>query len=192
MSKFPDYSQRNENAQANTLFVERWSPRAFVKSTIDDAAMLRIMDAARWSPSCFNDQPWRIYTSSSTSFSAFLDCLVDANQAWAKDAAVLGFMVAQKNFSHNAKPNAFAQFDCGAAWMSFTLQARMEGLYTHGMGGIKAEDAANMLKIDTTEQEVVMGFAIGRLADQSTLSSERRDAEVPNQRLALNDIWRSV
>ena len=32
-----------------------------------------------------------------------------------------------------------AAFDCGAAWMAMTMQARKYGLYTHGMAGIDRE-----------------------------------------------------
>ncbi|MYJ52003.1 MAG: hypothetical protein F4093_04955, partial [Gammaproteobacteria bacterium] len=40
------------------LFVERWSPRSFAPTEIDDETLARLFDAARWSPSSFNDQPW--------------------------------------------------------------------------------------------------------------------------------------
>ena len=189
MSNKPDFSQRQPNHGADALFVERWSPRAFQKTTISNGALTRMIEAARWSPSCFNAQPWRIFTSSADTFDAFHDLLVEGNQGWAKDAAVLGFIVAEKNFEHNGKPNAWAEFDCGAAWMSMSLQARMEGFYTHGMGGIHADKAAEYLNVDSDSQSVVMGFAIGKLAELDQLSEEQQQAETPNSRKALTDIW---
>lgn len=187
----------NFSARANTtgvdeLFIQRWSPRAFQKSVIEQSTMERIMDAARWSPSCFNAQPWRIYTSTQSTFDDFLGLLVEANQAWAKDNAVIGFMVAEKNFEHNGKPNSFSAFDCGAAWMSLTLQARKEGLYTHGMGGIKTDEVAEYLDIDTSKADVLMGFTIGKLADLETLNQEQRVNEVPNSRKDLASIWKAL
>ena len=115
-----------------------------------------------------------------------MDLLVEGNQGWAKDTSVIGFLVAEKNFEHNGKPNAYAQFDCGAAWMALTLQARMEGLYTHGMGGIHADKAADYLEIDKESQEVVMGFTIGKLAE---LDAEQAKVEIPNERKELTEIW---
>ena len=41
------------------LFTERWSPRAYDGSSIPQADLDRIFEAARWSPSAFNYQPWR-------------------------------------------------------------------------------------------------------------------------------------
>jgi len=109
-----DFKYRETETGVNELFLRRWSPRAFQKTSIDTAVMRRIMDAARWSPSCFNAQPWRFYTSTDTTFDDFLNLLVEANQDWAKDNAVIGFLVAEKNFEHNGKPNAYSSFD--SAW----------------------------------------------------------------------------
>ena len=184
-----DFSERQTKVDVDPIFVERWSPRAFQQYQIDDATLLRIMEAARWSPSCFNAQPWRLYTSTPATFDAYLNLLVEGNQDWAKDTSVIGFMVAERHFEHNGKPNAYAQFDCGAAWMALTLQARKEGLYTHGMGGILKPEVTDYLKLDPAQQEVVMGFTIGKLADLSSLSDEKRSQEVPNSRKSLDEIW---
>lgn len=164
----------------------------FKKTTIDDATLTRIMEASRWSPSCFNAQPWRFYTSTEASFDDFLNLLVEGNQSWAKDNAVIGFVVAEKNFEHNGQANSYASFDSGAAWMSLTLQARIEGLYTHGMGGIKTLEVAEYLNIDTQTSEVLMGFTIGKLADLSKLDDEQRQNETPNSRKQLSEIWTQV
>jgi len=192
MSTKPDFSARISDTGVAPLFLERWSPRAFQRYSIDADTLTRIMDAARWSPSCFNAQPWRFYTSTEATFDDFLSLLVEGNQGWAKDVSVIGFLIGQKHFEHNGKPNAYSAFDSGAAWMSMTLQARMEGLYTHGMGGIKANEVAEYLKLDTEQYEVLMGFTIGKLADFEGLSDEQRANEVPNQRKALDDVWFSV
>ncbi len=184
-----NFDARDNTTGVDDLFIQRWSPRAFEKASIDDATLTRIIEAARWSPSCFNAQPWRIYTSTQESFDDCLNLLVEGNQSWAKDNAVIGFIVAEKNFEHNGKPNGFAPFDCGAAWMSLTLQARLEGLYTHGMGGIKFDEVAQYLNIDTEQSEVIMGFTIGKLADLSQLSDEQQSNETPNSRKPLTEIW---
>lgn len=187
-----DFSARKTSSGVDSQFVERWSPRAFQAHTIDLEVLARIMDAARWSPSCFNAQPWRFYTSTEATFDDFLKLLVEGNQSWAKDTSVIGFMVARTHFEHNGKVNDYATFDSGAAWMSMTMQARIEGLYTHGMGGIKAAEVAEYLKLDTQTQAVLMGFTIGKLADLSALSDEQRRNEVPNERKSLQQIWQQI
>jgi len=183
------FAERDTSSGVDQLFLERWSPRAFQKHEIDHETLHRIMDAARWSPSCFNAQPWVFYTSTEHSFNDFLNLLVEGNQAWAKDVSVIGFIVAAKNFEHNGEANSFAGFDCGAAWLAMTLQARIEGLYTHGMGGIKKDEVETYLDLDLRQNEVVMGFTIGKLADLENLNDEQRANETPNGRKALSDIW---
>jgi len=192
MTNSPDFSARKTSSGVDPIFTQRWSPRAFVKHAIDNDSMTRIMDAARWSPSCFNAQPWRFYTSTDATFDDFLNLLVEGNQEWAKNTSIIGFLVGQRHFEHNGKPNFYSSFDSGAAWMALTLQARMEGLYTHGMGGIKSEQVAQYLALDTKETEVLMGFAIGKLADLESLDDEQRSKEVPNDRKQLADIWQPV
>lgn len=192
MSNDIDFSNRQTEPGVDPLFVERWSPRAHQAFNVEQAVLTRIMEAARWSPSCFNDQPWRIYTSTDQTFDAFLELLVEGNQGWARETSVIGFIVMRTHFAHNGERNPYAKFDCGAAWMSLTMQARREGLYTHGMGGIHHDRVADYLQLDQQQEEVVMGFTIGKLVDLGTLDDERRSAEVPNDRLPLDNIWVSV
>ena len=49
-----------------------------------------------------------ILTSTDETFETFLGLLVEPNQKWAKNASVIGFMVAKKTFTHNGKPNDWA------------------------------------------------------------------------------------
>jgi len=188
----PDFSDRNPQPITDKLFSERWSPRAFQKIEIPTVALEAIFDAARWSPSCFNEQPWQFITAANAAggrFEQFLELLVETNQSWAKDASLLGFIVAKRHFDHNQKDNNTASFDCGAAWMAMTLQARLFGLFTHGMAGIKYDEVYEALNIDPTSHEVICGFVLGVLAAPDNLPDGFRDKEKPSPRKSLNDIW---
>ncbi len=39
------------------LFLERWSPRAFLPEALPQEALLTMLEAARWAPSAYNEQP---------------------------------------------------------------------------------------------------------------------------------------
>ncbi|MDY0275885.1 MAG: nitroreductase family protein [Desulfomicrobium sp.] len=186
----PDLSQRDPHSLLDELFVQRWSPRSFVKTNISPEDLASVLDAARWAPSAYNEQPWRILTSTSETFATFLELLAEPNQKWAHNASVIGFMIAKKNFTFNAKPNPWAIFDCGSAWMSLTLQARKLGLYTHGMAGIKKEAIHDAFHIDRQEFEVVAGFVIGLLDEREHLEKPYVDWESPSPRKALPEIWK--
>ncbi len=184
-----DFSQRNPLPGVMEQLSHRWSPRAFTKTEIAPEVMARIIDAARFAPSCFNAQPWRFYTSNEYSFADYLALLVDANQIWAKDAAVIGFLVAKKNFEHNGKPNAHYAFDSGSAWMSMVLQAQHEGLHCHGMAGIHKEAATIFFALDDATEEVIMAFVIGKHGNTEDLPEPLRAKEVPSPRKSLDEIW---
>jgi len=186
-----DFSLRISESGVDPLFIERWSPRGFQAAyEIDHAVLTRIFDAARWAPSCFNEQPWTFVTSTKESFKDFLPLLVESNQVWAQHASIIGFAVGDKHFEKNGKNNQHFQFDAGAAWMSLCLQARKEDLYAHGMGGIKFDAINEFLSIDTEKQQVLMGFVIGKLSDRGHLSVELQQKEKPSARKSLQEIWK--
>lgn len=185
----PNDFQRDPLAGVNAQFWQRRSPRVFKKTHIDTAVTARLIDAARWTPSCFNEQPWRFYTSTPENFDEYLQLLVDGNQTWAKEAALLGFMVAKRTLGSEGSPNPFARFDAGAAWMAMTLQANHEGLHTHGMGGIHYDKVAEYLSIDTEAYDVILGFAVGEVLHETLLTDDQRTSEQPNGRLPLASIW---
>ena len=187
-----DFSQRTPALGANPMFARRWSPRSFRKVDIPQATLETIFDAARWSPSCFNEQPWLFVTSTGAQdFPRFLDLLLPGNQGWAQHAAVLGFIFARKNFTHDGTPNAWAPFDCGAAWLALALQASALGLYAHGMAGIKREAACAALGVSARDYEAIAGFALGVIDEPAKLESEElRKMERPNTRRPLTEIWK--
>jgi nitroreductase len=183
----PDFSNRDTLLGVDPLILKRWSPRAFSKTPVSDEDVELLFDAARWAPSCFNEQPWRFHVSTERNFDQFLSLLNESNQIWASNAGLLGFVVVKKTFTQNDKPNAYAEFDAGAAWLAMSLQARQMGLYTHGMGGIKHAEVAEYLGLDE-DHKVVCGFAIGVAAAADTLPEELAAKEKPSARRALADI----
>ena len=176
---------------ADEVFVERWSPRSFLPEVISDDDLKRIFDAARWSPSTVNEQPWLFYTAgrNSESFNLYLNCLNEGNKLWAKNAGLIGFLVGRKFFKKKDRVNSLSDFDCGSAWMSLTLQARFSGLYTHGLGGIMREKIQKVLSLNPEEFKIIMGFVIGKIDEPEHLSKELSLKEIPSSRLSLEEIW---
>lgn len=186
----PDFSQRSAHKETNPLFVERWSPRSFRKVDIPQEILDSIFDAAHWAPSCFNAQPWLFVTSSREGdFKKFLSLLNDTNQVWAQNAALIGFIFSRKQFAHNDKPNRWATFDCGAAWMSLALQTTMHGLHAHGMAGIHYDRVHGELSVPEEDYQAVCGFAIGLIDRPDALPSNYAERETPSPRHPVADIW---
>ena len=187
----PEFSQRDPADGVDSSIYKRWSPRSLKKVAIPDNILTAIMDAARWSPSCFNEQPWLFLTSASREdFDLYLSLLVERNQQWAKNASVLGFFITRRKFAGRARENRWGKFDTGAAWMGMTMQANNFGLYTHAMAGVNFPEVYKQLEIPEEEFEVICGFAIGALDTPDQLPSEDFIAgEIPSGRKPLAEIW---
>lgn len=172
------------------LIAERWSPRAFEDRSIDPAVLGGLLEAARWAPSCYNEQPWAYLVArrdDAESFSRLADCLADGN-AWAKNAAALVLSVAKLGFDRNGKPNAHAWHDVGLASMSLVLQAESVGLSSHQMAGFDSDKARSSLAIPETHAPVAM-IALGYRASADSLPDDLAERERSTRsRRALEEI----
>jgi len=170
------------SVEIHELMQTRWSPRAFdPNKTITQANLTALLEAARWTPSCFNDQPWRFVVcakaSDTLNWQQAFSILAEKNQQWAKNAPVLIVAAAMDNFAHNGKPNRHAQYDTGAACLSISLQATALGLVVHQMGGFDADKAKELfvLPADCTPMSVL---AVGYQAAPNTLGEDFMPAEL--------------
>lgn len=185
-----DYSRRKDGGKEDSLFLKRWSPRSYRYEEIPEDVQEALFGAARWTQSCFNEQPWLFVTESGPADrEIFQSLLLPKNREWAADASLTGYIFAQRNFTRNGKPNRWASFDAGAAWMALTLQARMYGLYTHGMAGIDRSEVYKALKVPEDEYEVMCGFVIGIIDNPDNLTDQTRSREVPSARKKLGETW---
>jgi nitroreductase len=118
---------RTTDTGLDPIFLARWSPRAFDGSTIPDADLRTIFDAARWAPSAFNYQPWRfLYAQNGDAhWDEFLSILIPFNQSWASNASALIFVLSDTQMvsSDGASDLHSHSFDAGAAWAQLGLQA---------------------------------------------------------------------
>jgi len=63
-------------AAINKILAERWSPRAFnPEFVIDNNSLLSMLEAARWAPSCYGDQPWRFVIFQKSDITAWIRAL---------------------------------------------------------------------------------------------------------------------
>jgi nitroreductase len=174
---------RKTEAEVNPLFVGRHSPRAFLPEPIPAATLATLFEAARWAPSCFNEQPWLfLWGQRDADRQRFLSLLVPANLAWAAAAPVAGIVAARRHFAKNGKANRHAAYDSGAAGVSLALQAHLLGLEAHFMAGFDEERAYEVLSLPKERYEAMAAFVIGKPGDPSLLSAELRAKEVPSPR----------
>lgn len=165
------------------LIAKRWSPRAFADKPVEPNKLRSLLEAARWAPSCFNEQPWHFIVATKEKpeeFERLLNCLVDVNIAWAKQAPVLMLSVARLQFERNDKPNHHAFHDVGMAVGNLTLQATALDLYLHQMAGFHSDKAREAFKIPE-KFEPVAAMALGYLGDPQRLPDDLRDRETASR-----------
>jgi nitroreductase len=156
---------------------------------ISEEELMTLFEAARWAPSSYNNQPWRIlYARRGTGhWPVFLGLLVEGNRAWAKDAAALLLFVSKETFDFNGQPYPTHSFDTGAAWENLALQATLGGLVAHGMQGFDYERARAELNIPAGFRVEAMA-AVGRPGDPAALPERLREREAPSDRKPLSEI----
>jgi len=171
------------------LFLDRWSPRAMSGEEISEAELMVLFEAARWAPSSYNNQPWRIlYARRGTPhWQTFFDLMVPQNQAWAKNAAALLVFVSKTTFDFNGKPSITHTFDCGAAWENLALQGWLKGYVVHGMQGFDYDKAKTALNIPEGFRVEAMA-AVGRPGKKEELPPENQKREAPSDRKKLSEI----
>jgi nitroreductase len=190
MSKLPNVSDhRQADHPIDPIFIHRWSPRAMTGEPISEAELHSLFEAARWAPSSFNEQPWRLlYARRDTPhFQTFFDLLVEGNKAWCGNAAVLIVFVSSKTFARSGKPNPVHVYDCGSAWENLALQGAKMGLVTHGMAGFDGDKARAALNVPEGFDVCAMA-AVGRHGDPDKLPEALRAKEVPSGRKPVAEI----
>lgn len=181
-------------APVDATIANRWSGRAYdANQAVSHAQVVSLLEAARWAPSCYGDQPWRFVLwnkgADAKAWQQAFDCLAPSNQSWAKDAPVLLLVCADTLFNHNQQANRWAQYDTGAAAENLCLQASSMGLMAHQMGGFNAEQARE--RFGVPEQYIPMTMiCVGYPADETTLSGEVLSRETAARtRKPLNELF---
>ena len=169
---------------------ERWSPRAFdAEHAITATELDSLLEAARWSPSANNSQPWRfsVGTRGSDTFNIIAEHLGGFNRAWAHTASALIVNVVDSELGEGHQP-VWHEYDLGQAVAHLTIQASHIGLVTHQMGGVDRDGLAAAFGLGA-RYRVLSVTAVGRIGDPAQLPEQLREREAaPRQRKTLEDI----
>ena len=157
------------------LLARRWSPRAFAARRVEPEKLAQLFEAARWSPSSYNAQPWAFLVQTRDDpdgYDRLLRTLMEANRAWAQQAPVLILSVAKLDFTHVDRPNRHALYDLGQAVAHLTFQATALDLYVHQMGGFDPRLARELFAIPAGYEPVSV-LAIGYGEEENSGPSAR-------------------
>lgn len=182
-------------AQTNTpilpVLAQRWSPRSFVADeAIDEQKLAAALEAARWSASAANSQPWRLIVArrGTAAFARVADTLVGFNSVWASSAGALIVAIYEVT-GPEGEPRPWAQYDLGQAMAHFSVQAHASGLHVHTMGGFDADAIATAFELPDDLRALTV-TAVGELAPAEQLGDETLIARetAPRERKPLSEI----
>jgi nitroreductase len=158
----------------------RWSPRAFADRPVEPEKLASMFEAARWSASSFNEQPWSFIVATrdnEAEFARVLGCLVESNQSWASRAPVLIVSVARLSFAQSGKPNSHAIHDVGLATAQMINQAMALGLFAHPMAGFYPDKMREACGVPEGHDPIAV-IAAGYAGDPAALSESLRQREL--------------
>ena len=150
----------------------------FSGAPLSEEQKTSLFEAARWAPSCYNEQPWFfLLPANEKEEKLFFSLLAPPNQEWVAKAGLLCYVIARRHFHLNNKLNRHNAFDAGAAWMALALQAETMGLSAHAMGGYDNESAYATLKINKDTHEIIAAIAVGVPTNEPEERTERKPLE---------------
>lgn len=193
---FDDPHPENARAEILPLLRERWSTRLFdpVHELFDDE-LTRLFEAARWSPSAGNSQPWAFIVGrrDDATHRAFVDLLSRGNTSWAPYASALVITLHQATDEYGAgmTMSDYAAYDLGQAAAHLSVQASAMGLFTHQFAGFDHERAKQVFEVPDHWQ-VTTGIAIGKRATREQVAAADASLQarevVPRSRKELSQL----
>ncbi|MEY2393536.1 nitroreductase family protein [Wolbachia endosymbiont of Tettigetta isshikii] len=149
-----------------------------------------LMEAARLTPSCYGNEPWRYIIcnkqNNQSSWERLLSCLDGSNQKWAKNVQVLIISLSAKNFRKLDKgKNFWAKHDTGAASYALMLQATSMNLMAHQMGGFDKDKIIEKFNIPD-DFNVMSVVAVGYEEEGAKVKEKTRR---PIKEIFFYDEW---
>jgi len=180
------------------LLKQRYSPRTFRDEKIKKGQLNQLFEAARWSASSNNLQPWRfIYAEKgSEAFDKIVNCLSDFNKKWAPEAPLL-MLAIYKEKTNDGKENFHALHDLGLCLGNMSVQAQYLDIALHHMAGVdwkKAQKEFNVPDGYHISSAIAVGYYGGELdkLPEKLQESEQADRQrIPQEDFAFKEVWES-
>lgn len=177
---------RKADYEIDSIYIKRWSPRAFSDKKVTEEVLFSLFEAARWAPSAANIQPWHfIFARSEKDRKKFLSFINDGNVIWCDKAPVL-VAVISKETTESGRMNSSHAFDTGTAWGYLSLEAARKGLIAHAMGGFDHQKAKEVLQLPDNYTVHAM-IAIGYQGSKDMLAEQLKEREKPSTRKKINE-----
>lgn len=167
---------------------KRRAYRALDTKPIEEAVLLRLVEAAHTAPSAMNNQPWRYVTVTDEKVLAELKETLSPGNYWAKKAPALVGVVSNISWGMSLGDRNYAPFELGMATMAYQMQAIEEGLYVHPIAGFNAEAAKKVMQINDEDTLMIL-LVVGYPGEDTHLNEKHLESEKgPRIRLPLGKV----
>jgi nitroreductase len=167
----------------------RRAKRALSEKNIPDEVLNRIMRAATYAPSCFNNQPWRfVVVNEKSKLEGLHESLAGGNY-WMKKAPAIIVLATKPDLDARLSDRReYALLGCGLAAENLMLQAFKEGVIGHAIAGF--DPLVVKTKLGIPEDYIVITLiALGYPGDESHLSEKHLVLEhSPRQRKPESEV----
>ena len=179
---------RQAGASVDSMFIERWSSKAFADKQLSNEEIASLFEAAHWAPSSGNKQPWVfVYATDGPDRERFNKVLNEGNARYAPKAPLF-ILVFARTVDADGRNQRTAQFDTGAAWMSLAMQANRMGLNTRAMGGIDCDLAYEVTGVPSESFESICAITVGYRGTDDDLHPRMVEENHANDRKSVTEI----
>jgi len=143
----------------------RKSPLVFDERDVEREKVDALVEAARWAPSCFNNQSWNyVFVHKDDSTRRNLEEALSLGNGWAKKAPYLVAVGSKPDEDCDVNGLPYYAYDAGLSVMSMTTEAEHQGLRVHQMAGYDEEKVRKALGF-SKDHRIIVVFALGYEAD---------------------------
>lgn len=155
----------------------RRAKRALSDKRIPDEIIHRLMTAATFAPSCFNNQSWRFLVVTEDEALKKIHGALSEGNYWVKKAPAVVVVATKPELGCRLSDRRdYALFDCGLATENLMLQSFKEGLYAHAIAGFDPFKIKAEFHIPD-EYIVITLVAVGYPGDDASLGEKHKELE---------------
>ncbi len=147
----------------------RLSPVIFEEKSVEKEKMDALIEAARWAPSCMNNQSWTyVFVDREASTRSDLEDGLSRSNSWARKAPYLVAVGAVPEEACQANNLPYYAYDCALSVMSLVIEAEHQGLRVHQMAGWDESKVRRALGFPD-KYRIVVVFALGYEEDPTNI-----------------------
>lgn len=150
--------------------------RSLRPAELSEDVLARLAEAARFAPSCFNNQPWRyVFVDDPRTLQELHPALARTN-AWATAGSMIIAVFSRPDLDCRIKGREYFLFDTGMATAFLILRATELGLVAHPIAGFNEELVKEVLHIPPDMRVITLVIVGERSLQPGPLLTEKQAA----------------